>query len=90
MFIPVALSFSLTAPLPHVPRSPGHISMVVMDNEPLFFGNRDGLYFPTLRLLHKCMPKPSQNLFSLFSQFRILWNCTSSKEVYSVALQRAP
>mmetsp|Transcript_38723 Transcript_38723/g.65195 ORF Transcript_38723/g.65195 Transcript_38723/m.65195 type:complete len:185 (+) Transcript_38723:244-798(+) len=37
----------------HLAKCPGHISLVVMDNEPLFFGNRDGLYFPTLRLLHK-------------------------------------
>lgn len=32
---------------------PGHLGMVVVDSEPLFFNNRDGVYFPTLRLLHK-------------------------------------
>mmetsp|Transcript_12804 Transcript_12804/g.24315 ORF Transcript_12804/g.24315 Transcript_12804/m.24315 type:complete len:185 (+) Transcript_12804:223-777(+) len=34
-------------------KCPGHMGMVVVENEPLFFNNRDGLYFPTLRLLHK-------------------------------------
>mmetsp|Transcript_11589 Transcript_11589/g.15772 ORF Transcript_11589/g.15772 Transcript_11589/m.15772 type:complete len:185 (+) Transcript_11589:197-751(+) len=31
----------------------GHLGMVVIENEPLFFSDRDGRYYPTLRLLHK-------------------------------------
>mmetsp|Transcript_23820 Transcript_23820/g.28758 ORF Transcript_23820/g.28758 Transcript_23820/m.28758 type:complete len:186 (-) Transcript_23820:567-1124(-) len=31
----------------------GHMGMVVVDGQPMFFSNRDGTYFPTLRLLHK-------------------------------------
>eukprot|EP00741_Cyanophora_paradoxa_P019173 tig00021123_g18512.t1 len=31
----------------------GHISLVCIDKEPLFFQERDGPFFPTLRLLHK-------------------------------------
>eukprot|EP00735_Rhodelphis_limneticus_P004077 TRINITY_DN15629_c0_g1::TRINITY_DN15629_c0_g1_i1::g.18678::m.18678 TRINITY_DN15629_c0_g1::TRINITY_DN15629_c0_g1_i1::g.18678 ORF type:complete len:183 (+),score=69.28,sp/Q6DER1/MCTS1_XENTR/57.14/2e-69,PUA/PF01472.15/2e-15 TRINITY_DN15629_c0_g1_i1:95-643(+) len=30
-----------------------HVSVVVMNGEPLFYNKRDGPYFPTLRLLHK-------------------------------------
>lgn len=30
------------------------ITFVVVDGEPLFFRQRDGAFFPTLRLLHKC------------------------------------
>lgn len=30
------------------------VSFVVVDGEPLFFRERDGPLFPTLRLLHKC------------------------------------
>ena len=36
------------------------VSVVLLDDEPLFFNQRDGPYFPTLRLLHKypdMMPK---------------------------------
>ena len=36
------------------------VSVVLVDDEPLFFNQRDGPYFPTLRLLHKypdMMPK---------------------------------
>lgn len=34
--------------------SPGHVQVVVLNKEPLFFSLRDGQYFPTLRLLHQC------------------------------------
>jgi PUA domain protein len=30
------------------------VSLVIVNNEPLFFQERDGPYMPTLRLLHKC------------------------------------
>jgi len=30
------------------------VSLIVADGEPLFFRERDGPLFPTLRLLHKC------------------------------------
>jgi len=30
-----------------------HIGLVMMNNEILFFNERDGPYFPTLRILHK-------------------------------------
>ena len=33
---------------------PGHVQVVVIDKEPLFFSLRDGQYFPTLRVLHQC------------------------------------
>jgi len=33
---------------------PGHVQVVVIDKEPLFFSLRDGHYFPTLRVLHQC------------------------------------
>ncbi|KAK3249333.1 hypothetical protein CYMTET_41237 [Cymbomonas tetramitiformis] len=35
----------------YVAKCAGHIGLVVVDNQPLFFNNRDGVYFPTLRLL---------------------------------------
>jgi PUA domain protein len=34
-------------------KCPGHMGLVIVDNEPLFFNDRDGNYYPTLRLLHK-------------------------------------
>mmetsp|Transcript_6980 Transcript_6980/g.25731 ORF Transcript_6980/g.25731 Transcript_6980/m.25731 type:complete len:184 (-) Transcript_6980:200-751(-) len=34
-------------------KCPGHINIIVVNNEPLFFNIRDGPYFPNLRLLHK-------------------------------------
>ena len=30
------------------------VNVVLVDDEPLFFNHRDGPYFPTLRLVHKC------------------------------------
>jgi len=30
-----------------------HVSLVVVNSEPVFFNERDGPFFPTLRLLHK-------------------------------------
>ena len=41
-------------------RSPDHVQVVVINNTPLFFAQRDGPWFPTLRLLHQypdMMPK---------------------------------
>ncbi|TFJ84405.1 hypothetical protein NSK_004390 [Nannochloropsis salina CCMP1776] len=35
-----------------VVKCPGHVQVVVLNKEPLFFSLRDGHYFPTLRLLH--------------------------------------
>ena len=32
--------------------SPEHVQVLVLGNEPLFFSQRDGLWFPTLRVLH--------------------------------------
>ncbi|RYG51982.1 hypothetical protein EON66_10210 [archaeon] len=29
-------------------------TFVIVDGEPLFYRQRDGAFFPTLRLLHKC------------------------------------
>ena len=37
-----------------IPLSHEHVNVVVIDKIPLFFNQRDGPYFPTLRLLHKC------------------------------------
>jgi hypothetical protein len=34
--------------------SPGHVQVVVLEGEPIFFSLRDGQYFPTLRILHQC------------------------------------
>lgn len=31
-----------------------HISLIVVEDEPLFFQNYDGPFIPTLRVLHKC------------------------------------
>lgn len=31
----------------------GHINLLVVNKEPIFFNERDGKYYPTLRLLHK-------------------------------------
>lgn len=33
--------------------SPDRAQMLVLDNRPLFFSNRDGHWLPTLRLLHQ-------------------------------------
>ena len=32
---------------------PDHVQVVVLNNTPLFFAQRDGPWFPTLRLLHQ-------------------------------------
>jgi PUA domain protein len=43
-----------------VPRSQGHVQILVVNNVPLFFQERDGPWFPTLRVLHQypdMMPK---------------------------------
>jgi PUA domain protein len=37
--------------------SQNHLNVVVLNNEPLFFQVRDGPYYPTLHLLHKCKCK---------------------------------
>ena len=34
-------------------RSPDKTQLLVLNNTPLFFSNRDGQWFPTLRLLHQ-------------------------------------
>ena len=34
--------------------STGYITFLVINNEPLFYNENDGPWFPTLRLLHKC------------------------------------
>ncbi len=31
-----------------------HVTLVVVNKEPLFFNHRDGPYMPTLKVLHKC------------------------------------
>ena len=38
--------------------SQNHIQLVVIDSVPLFFGDRDGNYYPLLRVLHQCTPHP--------------------------------
>eukprot|EP00798_Chlamydomonas_sp_ICE-L_P008762 gene8762-33625_t len=41
-------------------KMPGHVQVVMMNNVPLFFQERDGPWFPTLRILHQYpdfMPK---------------------------------
>eukprot|EP00898_Chlorokybus_atmophyticus_P008293 jgi/Chlat1/8465/Chrsp80S07862 len=43
-----------------IAKSQGHVQILVVDKEPIFFNIRDGPYFPTLRILHKypdIMPK---------------------------------
>lgn len=35
-------------------KSTDYINLVVVNNEILFFQDRDGPYFPSLKLLHKC------------------------------------
>eukprot|EP01117_Protostelium_nocturnum_P006659 TRINITY_DN2398_c0_g1_i1.p1 TRINITY_DN2398_c0_g1~~TRINITY_DN2398_c0_g1_i1.p1 ORF type:complete len:189 (-),score=63.70 TRINITY_DN2398_c0_g1_i1:53-619(-) len=37
----------------HIAKCSNHITFITVDNEPLFFNERDGPYAPTLRLLHK-------------------------------------
>lgn len=39
--------------------SQNHIQLVVIDSVPLFFGDRDGNYYPLLRVLHQCTPLAS-------------------------------
>ena len=34
-------------------RSPDHVQIVITGGQPLFFAQRDGPWFPTLRLLHQ-------------------------------------
>eukprot|EP00697_Spironema_sp_BW2_P008270 gnl/Spiro4/22814_TR11244_c0_g1_i1.p2 gnl/Spiro4/22814_TR11244_c0_g1~~gnl/Spiro4/22814_TR11244_c0_g1_i1.p2 ORF type:complete len:205 (+),score=29.92 gnl/Spiro4/22814_TR11244_c0_g1_i1:47-616(+) len=36
-----------------IARCPGHVNLLVINNEILFFNHRNGPYFPHLRLLHK-------------------------------------
>ena len=38
-----------------IARSQEHVTLVIIDKEPLFFNHRDGPYMPTLRLLHRCL-----------------------------------
>lgn len=33
--------------------SPDHVQIVIVGSQPLFFAQRDGPWFPTLRLLHQ-------------------------------------
>ena len=40
------------------PASANHLNLVVVNSEVLFFNIRDGPYFPTLRVLHRCAPPP--------------------------------
>jgi predicted RNA-binding protein (TIGR00451 family) len=47
---------SLSLTLYHVIYSTDYINMVAYNKEPLFFQERDGPYFPSLRLYHKCAP----------------------------------
>lgn len=35
--------------------SPGKITIVVVNQQPLFFGNRGREFYPTLKLLHQCI-----------------------------------
>jgi len=35
--------------------SPNHVNLIVVENEVLFFNERNETYYPTLRLLHKCI-----------------------------------
>lgn len=37
----------------HVACRPDHVQVVVLNGTPLFFAQRDGPWFPTLRLLHQ-------------------------------------
>ncbi len=34
-------------------RSPEHVQLVIVHGQPLFFAQRDGPWFPTLRILHQ-------------------------------------
>ena len=45
---------ALTLPPPPLACSANHVNLVVANNQVLFFNIRDGPYFPTLRVLHKC------------------------------------
>ncbi len=38
-----------------VAKCQNHITIIVMNGQPLFFQIRDGPYLPTLKLLHKCL-----------------------------------
>ena len=51
--IPVAAPLH-TPPLPHARCRKDRATYIIVDDVPLFFKPRDGAFYPTLRLLHKC------------------------------------
>ena len=51
---PNSLHGQLPPPRDRPPRRKDRLNFVVVDGEPLFFRQRDGPYFPLLRVLHKC------------------------------------
>lgn len=67
-FLTVFLTMSLVC-------SPNHLTLVVVNNVPLFFCIRDGPYMPTLRLLHQCnitLPSHHSCYTVLLSQHNII------------------
>jgi predicted ribosome-associated RNA-binding protein Tma20 len=59
--------------------SAGHISLLVVNNEPIFFNYRekdddsdDVKYFPTLRLLHKCKHTQSHIIIIIINNNNII------------------
>ncbi len=53
-------SSSIIHNVPYTPHSPEKVSVIVVQNTPLFFSNREGKWMPTLRVLHQypdMMPK---------------------------------
>lgn len=46
--------------------SENDLQIIIVNKEPIFFKTRDDIYFPTLRVLHKCMPLyASRNLLEI-------------------------
>lgn len=48
-----------------------NVSLIIVENEPIFFQHFDGPLIPSLRVLHKCTNDSYPCLFIILSQFRI-------------------
>jgi predicted ribosome-associated RNA-binding protein Tma20 len=53
--VPFYLSDGCALCLTHSDSSRDHITIYTVQGEPLFFQHFDGPFYPTLRLVHKCM-----------------------------------
>lgn len=53
--------------------SPEHVQIVITNGQPLFFAQRDGPWFPTLRLLHQ-YPEMMARSFA-----QLVLNCRSPR-----------